>query len=76
MQKIVKMRLEKKGRKGAGVTVLYDITGVDDLETFGKELKKKMGCGGTVKDATVEIQGEMRERLRTHLAGLGFTVKG
>lgn len=76
MQKIVKMRLEKKGRKGAGVTVLYDITGVDDLEAFGTELKKKMGCGGTVKEGTVEIQGEMRERLRAHLAGLGFTVKG
>ena len=76
MKKIAKMRLERKGRKGKGVTVLYDISGVIGFEEFGKELKKKMGTGGTVKNGTIEIQGDMRERLRPLLEKMGFLVKG
>jgi len=73
---IVRVRLETKGRKGKGVTV---ITGVPldatALEILGKQLKQRCGSGGTVKDGVIEIQGDHRERVIEDLAKQGWTVK-
>lgn len=73
----VKLRLEKGGRGGKAVTVLYDLP---RNETFLKELastlKKALGTGGTAKADTVEIQGDYRERLRQLLPTMGYQVKG
>ncbi|MGE3166290.1 MAG: translation initiation factor [Planctomycetota bacterium] len=70
------MRLETKGRKGKGVTV---ITGVplegDDLAVFGTQLKKRCGTGGTVKDGTIEIQGDFCVVVMKELEQHGWTVK-
>ncbi len=76
MKKVVKMRLEKKGRGGKGVTVLFDVTGVPDFTEFSKELKKKMGTGGTIKNDTIEIQGDLRIRIREFLEKQDFLIKG
>jgi len=76
MKKIAKMRFEKKGRGGKGVTVLYDVSGVTGFIDFSKDLKKKMGVGGTVKGNTIEIQGDQRPRLRELLEKMEFLVKG
>jgi len=38
-------------------------------------MKRICGAGGTLKDGTVEIQGDHRERLAEHLRALGYTVK-
>jgi len=73
---IVRVRLETKGRKGKGVTV---ITGVPldatALENLGKQLKQRCGSGGTVKDGVIEIQGDHRDRVIEDLAKQGWTVK-
>lgn len=70
------VRRETKGRKGKGVTV---ITGLplnrSDLATLGKELKKRCGTGGTVKDGVIEIQGEHRDVLATELEKRGYRVR-
>ena len=70
------MGRETKGRKGAGVTV---ITGIpldgDELKALAKELKNRCGSGGTVKDGTIEIQGDHRDGVLAELARRGFTAK-
>jgi len=72
-----KLRLETKGRKGKAVTVLDGLPrNTAFLEELAKALKTSLGTGGAVRDGAVEIQGDHRERLRTLLAGRGFTVKG
>lgn len=76
MKPVVKLRFEKKGRGGKGVTVLYDISGVEDLQEFAKDLKQKTGSGGTVKDETIEIQGDKRLLIRQLLEKKSFLVKG
>ena len=45
-------------------------------ERFTAELKKVCGTGGAVADGTVELQGDLRERVRVFLAKKGFVVKG
>ena len=73
---IVRVGRETKGRKGRGVTI---ITGVplapSELASLGKQLKKKCGSGGTVKDGVIEIQGEHRDLLVEELKKQGWAVK-
>ena len=73
---IVRVGRETKGRKGKGVTV---ITGVllaeKELKALAKELKKKCGTGGTLKDGVIEIQGDQRDLLIGLLEKKGFKVK-
>lgn len=74
---VAKLRLEKAGRKGKGVTVVYDLPrNKDFLKALSKELKSLCGSGGKAGDGLVEVQGDQRERLREHLRGKGWQVKG
>jgi translation initiation factor 1 len=72
-----KLRMEKKGRGGKTMTV---VDGLPRNTAFLKELcadlKRLCGTGGAVADATIELQGDLRERLRPHLLAKGFIVKG
>ncbi|MCX7664158.1 MAG: hypothetical protein N2112_01280 [Gemmataceae bacterium] len=72
----VKIGRETKGRKGKGVTLVWEIpldeTGIAEL---AKDLKAKCGSGGTVKEGVIEIQGEHRDRIAQHLQSLGYQVK-
>jgi translation initiation factor 1 len=72
-----KLRLEKKGRGGKSVTVVYALPHNDAfLKGLGRELKRACGVGGTVIEGGVEVQGDLRDRLREVLSKKGWTVKG
>lgn len=74
---VAKLRLEKSGRGGKTVTVVYDLPRNEAfLKSLASELKRACGTGGTVVDNTVEIQGDLRDRIRTTLTKKGWTVKG
>ena len=72
----IRIRRETAGRNGKGVTTL---TGFElpaaELQTLAKQLKQLCGTGGTVKEWTIEIQGDQREKLKTELEKRGFRVK-
>jgi len=73
---VVRVGRETKGRKGAGVTVITGIpTHPEGLKQIAKELKQKCGTGGTVKNGTIEIQGDQRDQLVAELKNRGYTVK-
>ena len=73
---VVRIQKQTSGRKGAGISV---ITGLDlsdkELKKLAAELKKRCGCGGSVKNGMIEIQGEKRDLLKQLLEQKGFTVK-
>lgn len=73
---IVRISRQTKGRKGKGVCI---VTGLDlddpQLKLVAAELKKVCGCGGAVKDSTIEIQGDNRDKIKQHLEKKGHTVK-
>lgn len=76
-QVTVKLRLEKSGRGGKAVTVLYDLPrNPTFLKELATKLKKACGTGGTAKEESVEIQGDYRDRLRQLLPTMGLKVKG
>jgi len=73
---IVRIRRETKGRKGRVVTAVRGVPlGPDSLVVLAKELKKRCGAGGTVKDGVIEIQGDHRDFLEKELCSRGYTVK-
>ena len=55
------------------------ITGIlasdDALNAIAQQLKKQCGSGGTVKDGTIEIQGDHREKVQATLTEMGYKVK-
>jgi translation initiation factor 1 len=74
---VAKLRMEKKGRGGKTVTVIYGLPNNElFLRTLCSELKKSCGCGGVITEDGVELQGELRDRVRAHLEKKGFLVKG
>jgi translation initiation factor 1 len=69
--------MEKKGRGGKTVTVVYDLpNNAAFLKELAGELKRACGTGGTVIDNSVEIQGDLRDRVRDVLTRKGYLVKG
>ena len=74
---VAKLRMEKTGRGGKTVTVVY---GLPDnaafLKELAQELKRACGTGGAVIEAGIELQGDLRGRVREVLMKKGYLVKG
>jgi translation initiation factor 1 len=59
------------------VTVVYDLPQNEAfLRELAQELKRACGTGGAVAENTIELQGDLRDRVREHLANKGWQVKG
>ena len=73
---VVRIQRQTKGRKGKGVCVVSGLD-LDDspLKLLAAELKKVCGCGGSVKDGNIEIQGDARDKIKSFLEKKGYTVK-
>jgi translation initiation factor 1 len=65
---------EKGGRGGKTVTVVDGFTGIGlaEKEQLAKRMRAACGCGGTVKDGRIEIQGDQRETVSRILSEAGF----
>jgi translation initiation factor 1 len=65
---------EKAGRGGKTVTVVTNFVGIGlpEKEQLAKKMQKACGCGGTVKDGRIEIQGDKREQVAQILEEAGF----
>ena len=75
----VTLRRETAFRGGKTVIVIKDFAThlpVSVIETIAKRVRAACGCGGTVKDKRIEIQGDQAARVRAVLEAEGFEVKG
>lgn len=72
----VRVSRETQGRKGKGVTVISGLpVDAKGLQKLAKQLKRKCGAGGTVRENVIEIQGEHRDLLVEELKALGYQAK-
>jgi translation initiation factor 1 len=73
------LRKKKAYRGGKTVIVVHDfaphITAAQ-IEEFARQLKKACGCGGTVRDRAIEIQGDQPGKIRALLEAEGFRMAG
>jgi translation initiation factor 1 len=69
-----RVRREKRG--GKVVTVISGLDPVaSDLPALLQQFRTACSAGGTIKDGTIEIQGDHREALIQYLRTLGFPAK-
>ena len=74
---VAKLRMEKAGRGGKTVSVVYDLPrNAAFLKDLAQDLKRACGTGGTVLEDRIELQGDLRDRIRERLLQKGFGVKG
>ncbi len=62
------------GRGGKTVTLVTGFMGIGlpEKESLAKKMRAACGCGGTVKDGNIEIQGDQRETVARILGEAGF----
>lgn len=73
---IVRIRRDRKQRGGKTVTVITGVPASEEVLTaLAQQLKKLCGSGGTVKDGTIEIQGDHCDKVQAKLAEMGYKVK-
>ncbi len=75
------LRREKKDRGGKTVVVVYGFDqlpgwGFDKMDALCREIRKKIGCGGTVEGKEIMIQGDQAARVAEYLEAQGFRVDG
>ncbi len=72
----VRVSRQTQGRGGKAVTLITGLP-LDEaqLAVLAGELKRRCGSGGTVREGTIEIQGEHRDALVTELQRRGFAAK-
>jgi translation initiation factor 1 len=64
------------GRGGKAVSVVSGLPlDGEALEKLAGELKRRCGSGGTVREGTIEIQGEHRDTLVAELIKRGYDAK-
>jgi translation initiation factor 1 len=75
-QQQIRIQVSRKGKGGKTVTI---VTGLqhppEQIAALAKKLKNQCGTGGTVKDDTIEIQGDHAPKLLEILVGLGYKAK-
>jgi translation initiation factor 1 len=75
-QQTASIQREKKGRGGKTVTVVRGLQlNEEDTKNLSKQLKQACGTGGTVKEGTIEIQGDHRDTIAEKLRQLGYKTK-
>lgn len=75
-QQNLRIQMSKKGRGGKTVTVVSGLQHDEaTLTALAKQLKAGCGTGGTVKDDTIEIQGDHKAKLLELVTKLGYKAK-
>lgn len=64
-----KVRLEKKGRGGKTVTVLFELPlNEAEADAARRAMQAAFGCGGTLGEGTIELAGDVRDRVEQFFA--------
>ncbi len=71
-----RLYLSKEKRRGKVVTIVKPFhLAKSDLQTLLKQLKKRLGTGGTVRDNTLEFQGDIPDQVRNALEEMQYRFR-
>jgi translation initiation factor 1 len=72
----LKIEASRKGKGGKTVTIISGFqVSAETLISLTKALKNQCGSGGAMKDNTIEIQGDHRQKLLEIVTKLGYKAK-
>ncbi|MDD5360229.1 MAG: translation initiation factor [Sulfurovaceae bacterium] len=70
------LHFAKEKRNGKTITIVKPFfLSREDMEQTLKTIKKSLATGGTIKENSLEFQGEVSEKLKAELIKLGFNLK-
>lgn len=73
------LRREKAQRGGKTVVVVSGFENHipdSEIERLAREARQACGCGGTVREREIELQGDNPEKVRAFFENAGFRVGG
>jgi len=70
----IQVRIVKR-RFGKLTTLVEGFDTSIDIREVSKKLKSKLACGGTVKDKTIELQGDHKAKVKKELIAMGFNAQ-
>jgi len=71
-----KLYLSKEKRRGKTVTIVQPFyISKEELKKLLKSIKSSLGCGGTIKENSLEFQGEISQKLKKTLEDKNFGFK-
>jgi translation initiation factor 1 len=71
----VRLRFSRVSR-GSGMTTIERLHISDTMkQKLLSKLKKRFGCGGTVKNGALELQGDRRDLVQKELEAEGYKIK-
>jgi len=69
------LHFAKEKRRGKIVTIVKPFyLSKDDLKKLLKTLKKRVATGGTLKDNSLEFQGDIADKIRDSLESMGYSM--
>ncbi len=72
----VRLSLDRKQRRGKAVTLISNVPGdLAQLTALAQQLRKLCGAGGSLKNGTIELQGDHRDKVEARLVALGYKIK-
>uniref|UniRef100_A0A7C3KHE4 Translation initiation factor n=1 Tax=Oscillatoriales cyanobacterium SpSt-418 TaxID=2282169 RepID=A0A7C3KHE4_9CYAN len=75
-QQNLRVEASRAGRKGKTVTIIRGFqTNAETMNDLLKKLKAQCGAGGTIKDDTIEIQGDHKQKIVEFLLKQGYKAK-
>lgn len=73
---VLHVSIDRKGRKGKTATIIEGFTCDDgELLDIAARLKSKLGTGGSARAGEILIQGDVADKVKALLVGMGYKVK-
>jgi translation initiation factor 1 len=71
-----RLHCSKEKRRGKNITVIQPFFMPKcEMKRLLADLKKSLGTGGTIKNNTIELQGNVIDLSKKYLIGLGYQFK-
>lgn len=68
----IRVRMEKR-KFGKKITVVTGLEGKEQVKMVGKELKRRLACGGTIRNEMIELQGDHKNKVKDILIKIGYS---
>ena len=68
-------KYEKRNGRPTLIIEGFEGENKNNLKKISSNLKQRFSVGGSVKNQTIIIQGNIRDKVMNYLSGIGFTVK-